>query len=274
MGYKNIGSTTAQLLKAEQSYDPKQGWKTTLRYRGIASALTSLADSLAYAGASIRIDPESDSHNYFVLSATFGVSEYGSTTPPEDTDLTPLSDNWELEGNDLEKSVWELPTIKDQLAIMHAATGEGINGFQLLTEFRKDVNDLVNGTMEDPGADPNAIIPVGIGLNTALLAQWIKELCMGVESFIVSQWVLRRTREIAPNCRIKPSMTNVMRVFTTAQLGKVNSIPSVIKFDLPSGYWLKKSPRVTGPSDDGNWTITEEWWHSDSYSSLLYSAAT
>jgi len=84
---------------------------------------------------------------------------------------------------------------------------------------------------------------------------------------------LRHTVVITSNSTIQPVLTNVGKVYSTAALQSAENIPGTIKFSLPDGYWLKRTPTVDQYGTD-KWQITQEYWHADSYSTFLYEEAT
>jgi hypothetical protein len=88
----------------------------------------------------------------------------------------------------------------------------------------------------------------------------------------VSQWVLRHTIIIAANSTIKPSLINVGKVFTTQMVQLIENIPATLKFDLPQGWWLKRTPTVEQTSAD-KFTITQEFWHGDAFDPFVYEVA-
>jgi hypothetical protein len=93
----------------------------------------------------------------------------------------------------------------------------------------------------------------------------VNQMSLGVEAFTVSQYVLRRVLIIAANSSIKPSLEHVGEIYRTAELVQAEAVPGTIRFDLPEGYWLKRTPTVDQMSLD-KWQITQEWWHADAYS--------
>jgi len=94
-------------LSAIKRYDPRTGWSVTRRFRGESTLVAALAETHQLAGAGIELTPE-ESGAYTTLNVTYGTQE----AQPHDE---PLADQWVLAGNDIEKSLWELPTVQATL---------------------------------------------------------------------------------------------------------------------------------------------------------------
>jgi len=111
-----------------------------------------------------------------------------------------------------------------------------------------------------------------MGASKAIIAGLISAFAQGIESYPHSQWVLRHVLVIAANSSIRPSLVNVGRMYTTDMLRAVESIPDTLKFDLPSGWWLKRTATVEQTAAD-KFTIAQEYWHADSFDSFVYDMA-
>lgn len=279
MSYKNIGSVGPATLKTEQDYEPGKGWKTIQRYRGTVTQLAAVVSDLQFAGCQFHLDPESEDHNYYTLTVTFGAGAYNGGNPPDPGE--PLSDQWELDVNDLEKSLWEFPTIiaEFEKILSYAGAPDADppipSGANILKQIKKQIQDTVEGTSEDPDVLITVpVLPAPYTINVTLLLNFMGQLVRGVEAFTVSQLVLRRTMQIAPNCTIKASLANVGKIYAASAIATAYGIPNTIRFGLPTtGYWLKRSPTVSGPGKDGRWTIKQEFWWAETYSTFIYSAA-
>jgi len=55
-------------------------------------------------------------------------------------------------------------------------------------------------------------------------------------------------------------------------LRAVENIPTTINFELPTGWWLKRTPTVEQTAADKS-TITQEYWHADAYDPFVYEVA-
>jgi hypothetical protein len=102
----------------------------------------------------------------------------------------------------------------------------------------------------------------------------IKSFALGTDSYLVSQYVLRHVRVLASNTSLRPSYTNVGKVFpTTDALTLSEGTPTFLLDALPSGVWLKRTPSVDQVAPD-KWSITQEYWHAETYNSFIYETAT
>jgi hypothetical protein len=91
----------------------------------------------------------------------------------------------------------------------------------------------------------------------------------GTTSYTLSQIVVQRTMTVAPSYAGAAAMTNVNRIYTKAGLTTAESIPNTIVFSLLAGQYLKRTPTIT-QQPNGRYQINNEWWHADSWSTLLY----
>lgn len=101
----------------------------------------------------------------------------------------------------------------------------------------------------------------------------LKSLISGVEAFVVSAYVLRRTITLPPNTALAPAFQYSNQIFTTASLvGYETTIPTNLRSALPSGYWQKKTPTAAQQSD-GRWVYRVEYWWAEEFDEFLYETA-
>lgn len=236
------------------SWNPRTGYQQIVVYTGTPAQIEAAASTAIGNGYSVRYVPDSNG-TYSTLEVTYGAAE---TQDP----ATPLSDEWSLVGNDLEKSIFEHPSV---VAGQDGWSASDKLRFRSLAEaFSRgeytSIDDLVDFTNRVSGS-------------YALFDSVIAELAKGVEAYTVSQFVLRHSVVITSNSTIKPALDNVGKVYTTSALESAENIPATLKFNLPDGVWLKRTPTVEQYGSD-KWTVTQEYWHADSYSTFLYEEAT
>ena len=103
----------------------------------------------------------------------------------------------------------------------------------------------------------------------------------GVKSVRVNQPVLRHTQTVGDSYSVKASLTNVGKVYTTAQLQSAEDLPSDVLFNLPSDTsnhtgmvygWLKMHPTVRLAARQK--TQIEQEWEYGLYSTTLYTQVT
>lgn len=251
-------------LRPAKSWDPRSGWSIVRRWRGEESVIAILADQYRAAGYRVEVDP-SDDGSYDILRVQLGAEE---TQPPDQ----PLADQWTLAGNDLEKSLWSLPVIRTEM--------DACENTMALAMLRADIEAMVRGetAVPDPQTPSTTIdltldglksVVEELGMNWAPWLALITSLARGEESYSVSQYVLRHVLTIGSNSTIKPSYDNVGRMYSTASLEAAEQIPSTLKFVLPAGFWLKRTPTVDQTAAD-KYQITQEWWHAEQYDPFIY----
>lgn len=255
-------------LPSIEGWDPRTGGSITRRFKGDQTLVRALALTHKAAGARIELMPPEEG-GYSELRATYGASD---TQPPGE----PLADVWTLLGNDLEKDLWTHPKIRAEIA--KATNPED------LAQIKGEIEMLVKGEGEVTHSDGEVyaltfdhiyaihIDPLGPGMVEATWRAFVGALSRGETSYVVSQWVLRHSLVVAANTSIKPTITNIDKVYTTAGLQSAEAIPATIKFDLPTGQWLKKAPTVEQESAD-KWRITQEWWFAEEWDSWTYDMA-
>jgi hypothetical protein len=149
---------------------------------------------------------------------------------------------WELDGNDLEKNVYESDILKKcETEINADATGAG-NGFS--ARVKEAIENYLKGIdgNGDPMLDPygtkfdlpdyfgatsqiplsSLVAPQASVTGGASLYEDLQNLCkfilQGQESFTVSQYVLRNTKTTQYTSSLLPHYANVNRIWTTANI--------------------------------------------------------
>ena len=240
---KYTGSVKSVQLPERRIWDPRSGWQIGYRYLGPTEDLVLLEFDARNLGRRTELDPHPQGGRGML---TIWVGAEATQAPDQ-----PLVDRWTLAGNDLEKSLLEHP---DVLAAFPDTNP------QARANLRSDLDDVMSGEktvqeMLDATTDPT---------QQAMINLLVNQMSLGVEAFTVSQFVLRRVLIIAANSSIKPSLEHVGEIYTTAELVQAETVPGTIRFELPEGYWLKRTPTVDQMSLD-KWQITQEWWHADAY---------
>jgi hypothetical protein len=268
------GITGLVELPSIVNWDPRAGDTLQRRYRGTRAECEFGAVSLRALKTRYSIE-QPEVGGYAVLNVFASVDDDADPS-------VPLSSEWELVGEDLEKSIWVHP----KWIAIAAKLRVGKDGESWwVAYFRSQIETLARGeaTFTDREgvefdlsrasiiSDVDAIA----GLTTAEernLGQLIDDLCDGVESWPISRYVLRNSKIVAANTTIKLSYTGVGKMYTTAKLSRTEDIDQVILGTLPTGYWLKRTPtlRVSGSA---KYQMTQEWWHADDYSKFLYDLA-
>lgn len=273
--YKYVGTEGPSVQKKSQSYDPSMGWFTTLKYRGTEASLQSKVAELVAVGAKMRLDPESESDGYYTITADIPTAVFGGTTTDP---ALPVGIKWWLEGNDLEKTLWEHPRMVAELV--------KIKNYIESVTFKKFLDEYISGSLAatyyaQAALGFDIIVTDTIRKKYLLDVTVLKEFCFarsaGVEAYPASQYVLRRVIEIPPLSSIVPSFINVGKMFRPATLIAAETpnglIPRLIaSINTIGGYWLKRTPKDE-PGTGANRLITQEYWQADNFSAFVYGAA-
>lgn len=194
---------------------------------------------------------------------------------------TPLTDQWILDINELEKDIWELPIIVDEFAKAMSAAHPPLaptvqESAYAAAQVKRDLQSIIKGeVIEHDGTFltlAEVLATAGIlGMNQTLLYQFVQDLVKGVQSYEIDQYVLRRTRVVLESTAINAIDLNIRKMISTASMGTLEKAPAKFPVigSLPTGYWLKKRPKAE-PASQGRWTIHQEYWHTDLFSKLIY----
>ncbi len=245
----HVGTYDLITLQPRERWTPRGGRVSEPRTKMLNASVAAFTATLRSNGYAYEVEPLGESP--FSIVTTLAVQE-------DATDTTVLADLWELDGNDLEKSIWELPKVKEQM--------EAITDLTDRAAVRNDVEAIVRGEVEYSWSDASSFSrDVYDGL--------IKSLIAGVEAFPVSTYVLRRTITLPSNTALAPAFDYSNKIFTTASLvGYETTIPTNLRSALPVGYWQKKTPTAAQQSD-GRWVYRVEYWWASEFDEFLYETA-
>ena len=282
------GTSTVIEQAPERSWDSVNGYSTTRIYVGNKIKVEQFSDGhindsdgnalvTGYQNATINYNGPAAT-----LRLTYSGVNFGSTSSstsglvPSASEIAAatLSSQWYLEGNDLEKDLFQLP---DMQAITKNFNNAG------LAEFRKDFDTAISART-DPDSVPMAASAVYSGtvntMNATAQAAYVKNIYIsmlrGTEFFTVSQYVLRNVKIVPPTTNQSPEHANKGRQYIhalmTAMSGNGQYVPAAILSGISGGYWLKRTPSVEQTSD-GNYQISKEFWYSEGYDVNIYGAA-
>lgn len=231
----------------ERKWDVKRGWVTTEKLRGEYNAICSFAAQQVGRFSNISISPEDGG----LASCTLSIDGADPAQPSQSANPTtgePARDSetWELKGNDLSKDVWSHKRIKNLSAANYTFLRQN-------TKLAKE-----KGTW---AAIDAAIVDVE-------LKKMFRLFMDGVESYSVAQYVLARQITTSGAALGSFATTGANIQFTTAQLIAEFSVPNGIRFTLPQGAWIQRTPSVT--FDGVKWANQVEWWHADEWNEVLY----
>ena len=242
-----------------KNWDPRTGWQSVVKYIGLPSDLNTIFETWRAAGARGEIEPDLEG-KYHTLTVRLGYD-------PDSTPTAPYSDLWSMVGNDLEKSLWESDLLQAAVFGTPTHAGMGLTA-DLLAQLKTDLESFLGGALS-LGEVRN--LPA-TGDARTVIALYLTERLRGVESFPVSQYVIRRVTTFPKQLALKPDLTRVGKMIRKATFASLEGMPSNVPFDLPEGFFLKRTPSAEQISSDKS-TITQEWWHADTYSDFIYGAA-
>lgn len=232
-------------------WDINQGAVVDRTWEGPKSGLVTFIASTLPAGYSrIEIDDDND---LVVLVATYPSSTTDGIggTEPEDGLVQRW---WELDGNDLEKSLWDHPKVR--------AHTDGYDATQIIA-MRAKFEEILAGTATSSWLHADVM--------DAML-----RIARGVESFTVSQYVLRKNEIVRTGTSLAASHGNVNKIFGYSALTAAE--PSLAGYDLVAAasltglYWLKRTPDVR-PTQNGLYEIVTEYWGAEEWDSWIYETA-
>ena len=91
----------------------------------------------------------------------------------------------------------------------------------------------------------------------------------GIESYIVSQYVLRKSIVMPTTSKDIYALANVNKRVSGAEMSSKEGVPTGLKFAMPDyGEWLKKAPQVEYQRN--KMTISQEYWHAEDWNNYIY----
>ena len=269
--YKTVGVSDQIALPAPISYSPQTGVITNPRTKLLNSSVQAFTQALTLLGYAWEAQPM-EGTPYTVVT---------TLTVPQ------LATTWDLDGNDVEQPIWNLPRVRyifdgvedvRARAIFRRNLEAFVRGDEMtdalgvpmtLPQLKSDLKNLISGYAQtSTGASPADAVPldqVDATIN-AILASFIR----GVEAFPLSSYVLRKTQVLPPLTDLAPAFDGSNEVVKTETLKTEEpTIPPMIAGALPSGFWQKKTPQATQGSD-GRWTYRREFWWAREVDQFLY----
>lgn len=262
------GYLTLVELPVIEGWSKAGGRSLIRRWSGQPSEVVNFAAALKASGVDYSIQRDPGNH---IVSATYATDE----NQPADV---PLSDNWEMdEPNDIQLDIWEHPTIVAEIA--KAQTDE-VKMYAAAQAIR-DIKAIVRGEIVTTESGTvitlaNALTALAtVGMNRTVMAAFVKELQKGLTTYTIEQYVLRRVRVVHEATAIAAAGDDnkIGWIFSLANLRNVEGAPVKIPGfgTLPEGHWLKRKPSaIPNSPGPGKWTITNTYWHADSWSLLTH----
>jgi hypothetical protein len=267
MSYTYYGDDGAA-LPTEKSWDPYYGWHAFLKERGTPTYIAGLQAALQAAYTPFTVTAPDES-GYQTITIEAGVD--GAET---DASL------WELDGNDLEKTLWSHPKVITELDKVAWGTDPTTKVLKM-ANLRNAIESLVRGETNYTDSSGAVVVITMDAIHAILTAlsasitqsvfdDMIISMCRGAEVWPIGQYVLRHTLIIARSSATTIAYTDVGKMFSSANLVLWETdIPTSILASIPAGYWLKRTPTLK-QINSLKLSLVQEWWHSDDYDSFLY----
>lgn len=269
---QGIGQVDLIDIPTPASYTPTRGLVRAVSKRVLNGSVEAYTAGLAASGYSWELSPEVG-------------TPYTVVTTVAAPDLTTT---WELDGNDVEVSIFTKDRVRDALNQL----GDDIDGRAQQAEFRTRIEALVRGDYPTAGGNASTTnattalraivndfvgavtgtegLPSGIESWDEFFAQLVGDMIDGVEAVPVSAFVLRRRSILPPITDVSPGYDGVGKAYSTARLlVEEPTIPANIREALPAGYWAKKTPTAT-QNTDATWAYVVEYWWAQKVSKLVY----
>ena len=225
-------------------FDRQAGFTLIRRWRGNKQWADAYLSDLANDSNVLRArrTQDGDSPIYTVTA------EYGQIQTQAETDGT-IPYFWELAPTLIERSVFN---------------------FGAYSTLTKEQKTAVRKAFEENTENPTFADP-----NKTLQEQLYGLLVDGEETYQATTFVLRLNRTHSSAYANTISTTDVAKLYTYAQIqSEASAISSPISVAINSntpsgGYWLKQAPVLIELSNR-KLQLTQEWWWSDNWSTILY----
>jgi hypothetical protein len=219
----------------EIEWNSQTGFRATRKFRGLKSDILGQVPLMQQAGYSFRITPDEDGPMADCVM-TAPDAQDGASVESE------ITTTWTVSGNDLEKDLENHPS-----------------WLNLAESERENLRDYKNGSKKE--SETTTTSTTGGEFKTLIKA--------GTTSYTLSQIVVQRTMTVNPGYAGAVAMSNVNRIYSKASLTTAESIPDTIVFTMLDGHYLKRTPTIT-QQPNGRFQIVNEWWHADTWSTVLY----
>lgn len=224
-----------ELLPAAWSYSPATGQLAIRRFKGPHADAEAYADSLVGTGIEVMLEPIEGTPNSIVTIRDVSGGGGGG-----DVDAN-VETIWTLQPQIEEISVFLHPRVKADVGVL---TDEG------LTQYNADVKAVLGGT--DDGAWATRYPAASAIYKAMVLASG------GEENYPITRATLRKSRVVSPNSAITADWVGVGKIYATARLRNLESIPNAIVGTLENGDWYKAAGTVE-QMGDGRYSISTEW---------------
>lgn len=259
-------------------YDSIRGEQVQRRWVGSPDRIKAKYAEVVLTGpTNVRI---SDALNGIGLQLTADFAGvFNSSTGGVDPTLSVVVTEWTSQPAVFSKSIWDLPVIVQQFALL----GTDDVGLANARKIRTYIDALVRGEVTVPDeSDPKGVktaplnvatllaIVSGMGLSVSVFRSFIRDLFRGVTSYTPASWTLRRSRRIPGIVSFTESSANVGRWLTYGALAGEGFTADKLRTAIPTtGYWLKQHPTDEPVGDGFRQVVTDFVWVEE-FSEFIY----
>lgn len=260
----HFGRYTQYELPSPATWSPATGLTRQRRFRLLKTEVDAFTAPLIAEGYGIEVSP--DEATPFAIVTTIASPD--------------LTTTWTLDGNQLEKQIWQhapvralfskIPDPKNRAMMRHDI--EALVRGEYTSDARKTMTELkavLKAIATDPVGDG---LPNVDGREDDVFDAIVKTLIEGVETFVTSSFVLRKTSILNPLTNVSPGFENSNKLFSLAALIREEpTLPANVRGWIESlkGYWQKQTPQASQAAD-GRWTFTLEYWYAEDFNRFLY----
>ena len=264
---RSVLATGVQALESERSYSIQLGHTVDRRWKGTEAECQAQLDSLVAAGGVVAGRIVHDAGGYYILTVSYSAvsATDGGGSAPGSGDSTITI--WTRERSRIEKSLWTVPTVVAALNAVVVPSGEDATSAK--AAVRRDIEAYLRRDI-DVDVLESSLARYGVDNQTAL-RQLMSEFALGVESYPLDQFVIRRT-QTGPLGYLINDDTTANRIWSRSTLIAQATMPTDFKALVPTGYFLQSSASIQ-QIDLYRWQSVQEWDHADSFSTWLYGDA-
>lgn len=260
-------ATGVQPLESERGYSIQLGHTVDRRWKGTEAECQAYLDSLVAAGGVVSARIVHDAGGYYVLTVSYSAvnATDGGGSAPGSGDSTITI--WTRERSRIEKSLWTVPAVV--AALNQVAIPKNEDATSAKAAVRRDIEAYLRRDI-DRDVLESTLGKYGVNNQTAL-RQLMSEFALGVESYPLDQFVIRRT-QTGPLAYLINDDATANRIWSRNTLVAQATMPADFKPLVPTGFFLQSAASLQ-QIDLYRWQIVQEWDHADLYSYWLYGNA-
>ena len=260
-------ATGVQALESERGYSIQLGHTVDRRWKGTEAECQAHLDLLVAAGGVVNARIVHDAQGYYILTVSYSAvsATDGGGSAPGSGDSTITI--WTRERSRIEKSLWTVPAVVAALNAVVVPSGE--NATSAKAAVRRDIEAYLRRDI-DVEVLESSLARYGVD-NQAALRQLMSEFALGVESYPLDQFVIRRT-QTGPLAYLINDDATANKIWSRTTLIAQATMPTDFKARVPTGFFLQAAASLQ-QIDLYRWQIVQEWDHADSFSTWLYGNA-